>query len=809
MELIAQIRGKLGCNKYPLMIFFILSLIPFYWLRGHPIGVGDTGIMAFFYNPEYVFNVHKYTWMPQILTGYSSGQSMTVLQLSGFFRLLAILGFNNYTQQAFVYFLVLFVSMISCYLFTYEIFDYRMDKKLIATTSAILYAFNPLSMINYWYMGMLSIYLMPFIPTILFLLLLVLRKQNFIYILLMLLILSLSSIVFLNPAFVIPVMTISLLFLIYQILLSWKNKEKFKTLFIYIASATSLFFLTSAWFILPFIFSVMDYYTSAVTVMDPLQALISVSHSLSLDTFFRLIPLKLDSGMWAYKDPSWRYYYGNPLFILIGIFTFFIILTPILFIKKDKNVLFFTLLLVIGLFLCNGLNAPFGYLFKYMFTHIPFFDMFRSSFNKFMPFLLISSAVLFGVGVAVIYTQIKHKFGIQISKLIIIIILFLVCGIYAFPMWTGSVVNTPVTIRGNEISSFVEVPTYYQNISEYFHSDSTDYRVLSLPLRPSTYVGYNWEYGYDGPDMTWLLYKHSTISYLNNNYDVSAKILSNLDNQNLNNLYKMTSIFGIKYIVVQNDVDIVHGNYNGKKLNDQQEIESMLDQLDVPFIDSFGKLDLYQIPYTYYLPHIYTTSSQIIIPTFDDFNQIINTSTFIPNEQIIIISSQNQNKSIPEINSLAHPNIFFQKINPTKYKVKIENVHEPFWLIFSESYHPDWQAYLNIDSVQCNPITNYSNVNVTEGQHESKFFELRDLTLISSKPIPEKYHVLVNGYANAWYIDPNELDTGKNFVITLYFKPQSYFYIGLLISLITFIICVSYLLWDLRKRKTTRGIHDS
>lgn len=67
---------------------------------------------------------------------------------------------------------------------------------------------------------------------------------------------------------------------------------------------------------------------------------------------------------------------------------------------------------------------------------------------------------------------------------------------------------------------------------------------------------------------------------------------------------------------------------------------------------------------------------------------------------------------------------------------------------------------------------------------------------------------MVNGYANAWYIDPKEIGK-ENFTITLYFRSQSLFYLGLMISGVTLLFCVGYLVWDWREDKrltpTTRS----
>ncbi len=75
-----------------------------------------------------------------------------------------------------------------------------------------------------------------------------------------------------------------------------------------------------------------------------------------------------------------------------------------------------------------------------------------------------------------------------------------------------------------------------------------------------------------------------------------------------------------------------------------------------------------------------------------------------------------------------------------------------------------------------------------------------DIRYLFRKPLNEELHFNVNGYANAWYIDPKKLGMNENFTITLYFKPDSYFHFGLIISGFTFLICVTYLIWYDRKR---------
>lgn len=145
-----------------------------------------------------------------------------------------------------------------------------------------------------------------------------------------------------------------------------------------------------------------------------------------------------------------------------------------------------------------------------------------------------------------------------------------------------------------------------------------------------------------------------------------------------------------------------------------------------------------------------------------------------------------------------HAQTTFKKINPTRYQVKVENATQPFFLVFSESFHPEWKAYIEDKDIQFTDIiAEYERVKVKEARHEMTFTP-GDVFYLLKEPLSEDTHFTANGYANSWYIDPKVLDKDGdgNFTLTLYFKPQSYFYLGLAISLATFILCILYLIFN-------------
>lgn len=93
------------------------------------------------------------------------------------------------------------------------------------------------------------------------------------------------------------------------------------------------------------------------------------------------------------------------------------------------------------------------------------------------------------------------------------------------------------------------------------------------------------------------------------------------------------------------------------------------------------------------------------------------------------------------------PSLNFKKINPNKYEIKVKNATDPYFLVFSESYHPGWKASVG-------------------GEH---------LTL--------------NGFANAWYIEK----TG-DYQIILDFRPQRIYYISISVSVFALFASMIYLL---------------
>jgi hypothetical protein len=157
----------------------------------------------------------------------------------------------------------------------------------------------------------------------------------------------------------------------------------------------------------------------------------------------------------------------------------------------------------------------------------------------------------------------------------------------------------------------------------------------------------------------------------------------------------------------------------------------------------------------------------------------------------------------------------FQKINPTKYHLYIKDLKNPQNLSFLESYNKDWKLYLiKKPEGECNILKYYQNTNTSECESNTRFFEGEELSYLYKEPLFEDSHQIIYDYANGWTIDSEYIkdnyspeyykqnaDGSIDVELVMYFKPQSYFYLGLIISGTALIICIIYLAYDLRKSK--------
>ncbi len=138
------------------------------------------------------------------------------------------------------------------------------------------------------------------------------------------------------------------------------------------------------------------------------------------------------------------------------------------------------------------------------------------------------------------------------------------------------------------------------------------------------------------------------------------------------------------------------------------------------------------------------------------------------------------------------PKLTFTKINPTKYIISVKNAHSPYTLVSLDAFHKDWKLFLSDDKKQKQgevTVASYFNNDIKENRHENTFFNKNTFETWGKKPIASDKHFQVNGYANAWYITPEDVNSRQEYTLVLEMITQRSFYISLFVSLCGVFVC--------------------
>ncbi|MEM0236094.1 MAG: hypothetical protein QW628_12310, partial [Thermofilum sp.] len=290
-----------------------------------------------------------------------------------------------------------------------------------------------------------------------------------------------------------------------------------------------------------------------------------------------------------------------------------------------------------------------------------------------------------------------------------------------------------------------------------------EFNIFPLPYSIVGYGAYTWKpRGFNGPDPTeWILHR-SVVSSLSGE-GIGMYIARTIISNSTDEVAKILALMNVKYVLFHRDANWKFLDGNGWYISTSREnFQSILEsQIGLYLEKSFGELDFYRNEYWRPL-HLYATPNAILVQGgLDELIKIVQKDNFTPGESVLLLSYQLNPQQLRSLSTgwfssslTGSVSLTYERVDPTKYIVHVNTSH-PFFMVFSESYHKDWVAYV-------------------DGQQ-----------------IPDEYHFMANGYANAWYINK----TGS-FTITLEFWPQKLFYIGSTISITTLILCVLYVSKD-------------
>jgi hypothetical protein len=668
-------------------------------------------------------------------------------------------------------FLFLYLSFLSFYV-SLRILGKTFYKNFSSITSfggALFYALNifTFEILSYSY-GYLHFFLIYIFIPILFVLFLrcILQpsiKQYAVYVPVFLL----ATISFNNVAFLASLFLFQFLF----VSVFWLFKRKLKIIFDYLILVT-IQTLLSLYFLLPFLFSEIAY-TSKLKDTQSFGG--NVINNIVQQTSSTLINV-LRFNTQSYHFPGINLYatnfLGNIIPLTIGFLPIILIVTLLLNKswkhKKQgsENIILFSLLinLLIYIILVVRISAPFEGISRFLFN-LPGFLIFRSPEKI---FLIYNYIIVLLTTFALDYLLSNKWRYFIIALLLLIPFPFYIGGITKY-METGfsSDLQTPLT---DGYKDLVTIPHPYLDIQSEINKDPNQESIISLPY--AVVNSLNWSnypmWNFVGADFLHLLYNKFYISA--NTYD-HPDLETELSFKEFNDakedpamLLSLIQKFSGKFVIYHKDID-----------------PSWIEQ------DKYTETALQKLVVGGYLNK--DTSNTY----FDLYT--INENYFVP---------------LIHLNENSSSTVTFLKISPVEYKLNLHLVGDDT-LTFNQSFNDQWKIYQTNKQFACGSSFIYPKYGSIECPSSGADLDIANLSLIFTKPIFSSTHAIINDYANSWQLNRADLkkisgertnpDGSVDISLELLFLPQSYFYLGLIISGTTLLACLGYLGWDFSRRK--------
>ncbi|MBI2430650.1 MAG: hypothetical protein HYV39_01395 [Candidatus Levybacteria bacterium] len=194
----------------------------------------------------------------------------------------------------------------------------------------------------------------------------------------------------------------------------------------------------------------------------------------------------------------------------------------------------------------------------------------------------------------------------------------------------------------------------------------------------------------------------------------------------------------------------------------------------------------------------------------------------VPDPKIIfrkVNTTNDQDKKIPQIT--------FTRINPTKYELKVRNAFVPYTLVLVNQFDKNWRLVdltQETDTIRAffsrvvagiaktvvgvfekenirddNPVLTYFNGDIKEIVSKDIFINEKTFETWGKKEIAKFKHFPVNGFANAWYIEPSDMGNKTDYSLIIEMSSQKLLYVGLFISIASAIFTLLLIVKFFRK----------
>lgn len=409
---------------------------------------------------------------------------------------------------------------------------------------------------------------------------------------------------------------------------------------------------------------------------------------------------------------------------------------------SNKFIILLGIMLVCFLALSAGTNSPLPY-WALSSPLAGVMWLFRDP-SRFIPFIVLIYSIFLAFTIyRITYAKKLSKAG---SALLITLILISVSTSFSAYTFVNSA-------GGRFVPS--ELPTTFTDLKSYLDNDTGNYKVLWLPMR--TYLNYDWNNVSD---------EVASNTYLKSSpkatYDVSSSEASRDSTMFLReNVYpniflrpktdqigQILNVYHVKYVIVFTDLV-------GRQQAEAERIVSVMDrQQDMYLVNQFG-------PYYLYRNSVFDSdddSSQFYASTMPASQFYASTMSYAVSNY-----SRQELRAIldlwrTEVEKFPDPDLEVVNQSPTHYLLRV-NSTTPFLLVFTETYDPLWK--MKIDGG-------------------------------TSAVSPMRVYYFLNGFA---------IDEPGQHIIELEYTPQTWFNIGVVVTVITLLVFLGYGIIYMYKRR--------
>ena len=502
-------------------------------------------------------------------------------------------------------------------------------------------------------------------------------------------------------------------------------------------------------------------------------------------------------------------FYGNFWYVhLVWYYLLWASLIFCIFIKRNVHrgsLLYIFILTLLLLGFSVGPRGDIWYIYSYLFEKYGFFSFFRSYHNVFLILAFIFFWILFNVAS-------KNR---TLYKILIVYWLITIFGFYFFS-------SKSFTERSSDL------PNAYFEIKNIIDKDSTDGKVLLMPK--SVYDYYVWDKPRNDKYFLETFFNHKWVIFSRSTFDIPkiTSLFSDIYDNRITDINRTP--LSIQYVLFRKDLRDTnyYTQYNG-------DMSIFWDK-----IYSSEFVDLYKVRNSIatllwknniLFSKVNSTQYNVTVNLWSSNNNLKLLQSFHPEWKLYIEPyspldcmsvetytgtniDSNSSKSLSHVGTGTISSATLlqeQEMEPSVLSaMKLKTLGATSFLAEIQKLFP-----AKIEA----PAPKEPSYHTTECKPQNIFYAGWELSKLWQKTIFDDTHKLVYDYANEWTIDPKYIkknyskeyykqnpDGSIDVRMTLYFKPQSYFYLGLGISWITFVLLMVYLGWNVVKRRKTSTI---